>query len=186
MNVFSIPAMVFSSQHGWPEIARRRPSIVNLFLFMVLPLSCIPPAMLYYAGTNYGDDFMIGYANKPWGLIASVFFIAEILSFFLMGWVIKKVANYTQSQFDHYEAFILAGIAPIPLWLSAFGLLIPNLLFNIFLAVVALACSCGLIYHGIFALQGAIDEFKAQFVTYVTISAGLITWLMVMFIVIWL
>lgn len=54
----------FSSSTGWDELRSRRPSVVSLVMFIVLPMSLIPPVMLYYAGTHYGDASFPGLATR--------------------------------------------------------------------------------------------------------------------------
>ena len=63
---------------GWPELVRIRPGLLRLFVFLVLPLSLLPPAMLCFAGTHHPEMFGDVYSRKPWGQVAAVFFTAEI------------------------------------------------------------------------------------------------------------
>lgn len=184
MNILAFPGMVVSSEVGWPELEKIHPAIIKIFTFLVLPLSLIPPAMLYYAGTTYGDDFVVGYGSKPWGWIAGVFFLAEMLSFAGMGWFISQIAGNRKVKIDSHDAYLLAAIAPVPLWLSAFGLFFASIAINMAISVVALACTCGLIYHGVFALCHMHEEIEALSITYNVISAGLVAWVLLLAIVI--
>jgi hypothetical protein len=184
MNILTFPRMVVSSDAGWSELEKLHPAILNAFVFVVLPLSLIPPAMLYYAGTNYGNEFVVGYGSKPWGLIAGVFFLAEMLTFIGMGWFIKQFAENRKVKIDNHDAYLLAAIAPIPLWLSAFSLFSTNMAINVAVSVIALAGSCGLIYHGVFALCHMHEEIKAMSITYAVISAGLAAWVLLLLVVI--
>jgi hypothetical protein len=61
---------------GWPELVRIRPGLLRLFVFLVLPLSLLPPAMLCFAGTHHPEMFGDVYSRKPWGQVAAVFFTA--------------------------------------------------------------------------------------------------------------
>ncbi len=184
MNILTFPRMVVSSEAGWPELEKIHPAIIKIFAFLVLPLSLIPPAMLYYAGTTYGDDFVVGYGSKPWDWIAGAFFLAEMLTFAGMGWFISQIAENSNVKIDSHDAYLLAAIAPVPLWLSAFGLFFASVAINMAISVVALACSCGLIYHGIFALCHMHEEIEAMSITYTVISAGLVAWVLLLVIVI--
>jgi hypothetical protein len=184
MNILAFPGMVVSSEVGWPELEKIHPAIIKIFTFLVLPLSLIPPAMLYYAGTTYGDDFVVGYGSKPWGWIVGVFFLAEMLSFAGMGWFISQIAGNRKVKIDSHDAYLLAAIAPVPLWLSAFGLFFASIAINMAISVVALACTCGLIYHGVFALCHMHEEIEALSITYNVISAGLVAWVLLLAIMI--
>ena len=184
MNILTFPGMVVSSEVGWPELEKIHPAIIKIFALLVLPLSLIPPAMLYYAGTTYGDDFVVGYGSRPWDWIAGAFFLAEMLTFAGMGWLIIQIAENCEVKIDSHDAYLLAALAPVPLWLSAFGLFFASIAINMAISVVALACSCGLIYHGILALCHMHEEIKAMWITYTVISAGLVAWVLLMVIVI--
>lgn len=183
MNILSLPRMVLSSQAGWPELEETQPSIVKIFAFVLLPLSLIPPAMLYYAGLHYGDAFMAGVGDKQWGLIAVLFFLAEIMTFAAMGWLIQQIAENHKVDLSAHDAYLLAGIAPVPMWLSALGLFVPNLIFSGVVALVGLALSCSLIYRGVFALCHMHEDVVALSITYSVIAAGLTAWAFLLVIV---
>ncbi len=166
----------FSSSTGWDELRSRRPSIVSLVIFIVLPLSLIPPIMLYYAGTHYGDAFILGFGDKSWRFITTIFFLAELLTFAVMGWLIHEVAGTHHPKITLHDTYLLAALAPIPLWLSALGLLIPSLVVNMVIALVALAASCLLVYHGLQGLNLVREDVEAMSVTYTIMAASVIAW----------
>lgn len=176
MSFMSIPKMVVSSREGWLDLDRLHPAVFKMFAFLVLPLSLLPPAMLYYAGTQYGDEFISGFAAKPWETVALLFFIAEMLTFLFMGWFIKKVVQSDRTRVDYHDAYMIAAIAPVPMWLSALGLFVPSLAFNALVALTGLGLSCALIYHGIYALCHMEEEITAAGVTHVVMASGLIAW----------
>ncbi len=176
MNILSFPKMVVSSSEGWPEVAKIHPAIIKVFFFLVLPFSLLPPVMLYLSGIYYGDSIVAGYGSKPWGLISPLFFIGEMASFATMGWFIKQIAEDQRVDVDYHDAYLLAAITPIPLWLSSLGLLVPSLAFNAVLSVSALAASCALVYHGIYALCHMHEEVTAASITQAVIGAGLASW----------
>ncbi len=176
MSIASLPKMVVSSREGWPDLERIHPSVIKVFAFLVLPLSMLPPIMLYYAGSHYGAAFGAGFESKPWGTIAGVFFLAELATFGGMGWFIRQFAQTHQVAVSQHDAYLLAGITPVPLWLSSLGLLFPSLPFNFGLAFVALILSCGLIYHGVSALCHTHEEVAAMAITHGVIGAGLVAW----------
>ena len=176
MSFLTLSKMFVSSKEGWPELEVIHPAVSKLFTFLVLPLSMLPPIMLYFAGTRYGDEFLSGFSAKPWELIATLFFVAEMLTFIVMGWLIKAIAKANGADIDTHDAYMLAGIAPIPLWLSALGLFVPSLLFNAVVSIAALGLSCSIIYHGIYALCHMHEEVVAASITQIVIGAGLIAW----------
>lgn len=178
MRVLTFMKMPFSYREGWRELQAHSPSIPMLAWCVVLPMSLLPPIMLYFAGTHYGDAFMAGFADREWRFITTVLFLAELLTFFIMGWVIHAVVNGTEKMSISYQdAYLLATLAPLPLWISALALLVPNLPFNIVIALTALGISGSLIYHGLQALCTREKyDIATISATYTIMSAGLLGW----------
>lgn len=176
MKLSTLSLLPLSADRGWPEIERIHPRLLKLYAFIVLPLSLLPPAMLYYAGALSSESFLHQAANKNWGEVAAAFFLTEMLTLFGMGWLIKQVAETNKLRIDHHDSFLLAGIAPIPLWLSSLGLFSPSLGFNVILSLVALGVSCGVIYHGIEGLCHTREDVTAASIVHTVIGAGLIAW----------
>ena len=180
MNLISLSKLPFSTTQGWPELEKIHPRLFRVFAFLVLPLSLLPPVMLYYAGTRYPEAFFTGAASKDWGEIAMVFFLAEMLTFLGMGWLIRQVAESNRLKISHHDAYLLAAIAPIPLWLASLGLLVPSLAFNAGLSIAAMALSCGVIYHGVEGLCHMREEVTAAAIVQMVIGAGLVAWMLLL------
>lgn len=176
MNLISLSKLPLSADEGWPELAQRRPGILRILCFLVLPLSLLPPAMLYLAGTHHPEVFLQAGREKDWATVAVVFFLAEIGTFLAMGWLIKQVAETYSLAIDYHDAYLLAAIAPVPLWLSSLGLLVPDLTFNVVIPVLAMGLSCALLYQGLQALGRRRDEIVAAGIAQIVIGAGLIAW----------
>lgn len=177
MNIAHLPQMPFSSTKGWQDIEQARPSVETVFFLIVLPFSLLPPILLYYAGTHYGDVLFRGAGARQWDLIALVFFLAEMLTFGAMGWLIKEVAGTYQYEISLHDAYLLAAICPIPLWLSSLALLVPSLAFNAGVSLAALVLSCAVIYHGIAAFCHTREETAVAEFTYTIMGAGVVAWL---------
>ncbi len=176
MNLVSLSEMTVSPEGGWREVLDRRLGIAKVFLFLVLPLSLLPPTMLYFAGKGYGDEFLAGFAAKPWGEISVVFFALELATVAGMGWLIRQVARSQGLAVDYHDAYLVAAIAPVPLWLSSLGLLVPSLAVNAALSLTALAMSCALIYHGISAVARRRHDVAVLAVVQTVMGAGLVAW----------
>ncbi|MGM0981990.1 MAG: YIP1 family protein [Pseudomonadota bacterium] len=178
MNVVTVIKLPFTRHSGWKELQQRKPSIPVLAWCLVLPMSLLPPVMLYYAGTHYGDDFVAGFAGREWRFITTILFLAEMLTFLVMGWLIHAVVNGTRElSIDYSDAYLLAALAPLPLWSSAIVLLIPSLLLNALAVLVALAISCSLVYHGLQTLCERRDnDVNTMSATYTIMAAGVLAW----------
>ena len=183
MNLISISKLPFSTAQGWPELEKIHPGLLKMFAFIVLPLSLLPPAMLFYAGPHYAETIFKAAAGKDWGEVAVVFFFAEMATLLGMGWLIKQVAESNGLKIDRHDAYLLAAIAPIPLWLSSLGLLVPSLAFNAGLSIVALGLSCGIIYHGIEGLCHMREDVTAAAIVQTVIGAGLSAWALLLMLV---
>lgn len=183
MNAVQISKMAVSFHDGWDELIRIHPSIARLFAWLVLPLSVLPPAMIYYAGGRYGDAFVPGVTTAQWHTAAAIFFAAELVTVPAIAWLIHLISKMNDVATDYHVCFTLAAIAPVPLWLSSLTLFIPNLMVGVVVGVLALLCSFGLIYHGVYALFRMRDGFKAFQMASVVCGAGLLMWLLLMQIV---
>lgn len=176
MLILSIPKMVVSSQAGWSSLEKSHPTFLSVFLTLALPLSLLPPVMMAYVGPHSGNLYIAGYSDKNWDVIAPVFFFAEMLTLGFMGWFIREVADANKVRIGMQDAYILASIAPVPLWLSSLALFVPSLAFTIGIAGIALASTCGLIYHGIHAICHMHDDLTASVITHTVMGAGLAGW----------
>jgi len=183
MTLSQMPKMILSFHDGWDELIRIHPSISRMFFLMVLPLSLLPPAMIYYAGSNYGDVFAAGVSPGQWHASAAIFFLAELLTVPLMAWLMHLVSRATDVAAGYHDCFTLAAIAPIPLWLSSVVLFIPNLAIGVAVGGLALLCSLGLTYRGVYALLRMHDDVRALQMASVITGAGLLAWLLLMQIV---
>lgn len=184
MKLSTLHRLPLTADQGWPEIERLHPRLIRLFAFIVLPLSLLPPAMLYYVGHAYPEVFLPHSAGKDWGLIAGVFFLAEVATVLGMGWLIRQAVQSSGLRIDDHDAYLLAGIAPIPLWLSSLGLLVPSLGFNAVLSLAALGLSFGIIYHGIEGLCHTREDVTAAGIVQTVFGAGLIAWALLLMLVV--
>ncbi|MGP9633491.1 YIP1 family protein [Halomonas sp. AOP43-A1-21] len=185
MTPLAVIQLPFTQHGGWKRLQQRSPSIATLAWCLVLPMSLVPPLMLYYAGTHYGDVFVSGFADRQWRFITTILFLAELLTFFVMGWLIHAVVNsHRELSISYHGAYLLAALAPLPLWSAAFALLIPSLLFNAAVVLVALCISCSLVYHGLQALcERRVNDVATMSVTYTIMAAGLLAWGLLMAVV---
>lgn len=176
MSPISLVKLPLSTQEGWPELIRLRPGMLKVFALLVLPLCLLTPAMLYFAGTHHPEVFLRQAGERNWALVAAIFFLAELGTFVGMGWLIRQVAQTNAFTIDYHDAYLLAAIAPVPMWLSSLGLFVPDLMFNVVFSMIGTGLSCALIYQGIQALGRRRDEVVAAGIVQTVIGAGLIAW----------
>lgn len=184
MNILTIPRMILTPKDSWLHLEKAQPSLPGVFSTLVLPLSVLPPLLLYYGGTHYGALFVAGFGGKPWGMIAALFFLTEVLTFLGMRWLIGQVTTMHKMQVSTRDTWLLAGIAPTPLWLSSLALLVPSPAFNATVMLMALAASCILIYQGIHVLCHTREEIIAATITQTVMGAVLAAWALLLGIVV--
>lgn len=181
MTLTSLPKMLVSEAEGWPDILRVHPTVVQCLFLLVVPLSLIPPAMYAYAQTvTPGAVFPIVEPPLQWEeltVVGLVFFAIEVANVALMASYIQQLGALADVQPDYPSAYILAAIAPVPLWLAPLGLFVPSLAFNVLLVIAAWACSVALIRNGIRPLFNVVDEHKAMRFANAVTAAGVAVWI---------
>jgi hypothetical protein len=179
MNLSSIVRMPVSARAAWPELVRADSTVARVFWSVVVPLSLLPPAMILWAGSHHPEVFVDSFGGRSWGpTVALTFFLCEIASVTLMGWLIGLVAGAWQLQVSGRNAYALAAVAAIPLWLSSLGLFVPSVAFNVALSVGALACSYALVLQGVrsFGSDSVEDLVRALDVSRLVFAGGLAAW----------
>src|SRR3990172_2673831 len=183
MSPLQMPSMIWSFHKGWDELIKHRPSVSRVFGLVVFPMSLLPPAMIYWAGGNYGDVFIAGVSPEQWHAAAGIFFLAELLTVPFMAWLMHLASRANDVAANFRECFTLASIAPIPLWLSSLVVFVPNLVVGVLVGGLALLCSLGLTFRGVYALLHMHDDVRALQIATVLTGAGLLAWLLLMQIV---
>src|SRR5574338_813540 len=180
MNPMNLPKMVFSYGDGWLDLIRIHPSVTRMLTMYVVPMSLIPPAMFVYSHLVAPGAVFPAQVPELTGkevlLSASIFFLAELAMVFLMASLIQQIGDVVDVQPDYSDAFMLAAVAPTPLWLSALALFVPSMWFNAAVLTLAWVASAALIYHGVepvFRLEG---HSKSRLMGSVILMAGVLAW----------
>lgn len=130
---------------------------------------------------HYGEHFMAGFAGKEWRFTTTILFLSELLTFFVMGWLIHSVVAGKDLAISYEDACLLAAIAPVQLWLSSLALLAPSLAFSVVVVLIAMGLSCTLIYQGLRALSHRPDtDVEAMSATYTIMAASFLAWALLM------
>ncbi len=180
MNPMMFPKMLTSHAEGWDWLMRTHPSVARMYLAYVVPMSLIPPAMLFYASRTYTDIPMLQISADKALFIAAVFFITELIMVPIMGWVVQSIGNVADAHPPYHDAFALAAVVPTPLWLAPLALFIPNLYFAMLVMLFALGASAALIYQGVDRVFDLTDEGKTLLVAGSVFATGLVAWVSTM------
>ncbi|MBL8481844.1 MAG: DUF1282 family protein, partial [Rhodocyclaceae bacterium] len=81
---------------------------------------------------------------------------------------------------SYSEAYTLAAIAPIPLWLSSLTLLVPSMAVAVLVVAIAWIGSVALIRHGVRPLYKVDDVERAHHMANSVTFAGVSVWLCMM------
>ncbi|EIK52498.1 hypothetical protein YO5_08893 [Stutzerimonas stutzeri TS44] len=146
---------------------------------VIVPLSLLPPTMIALLDAPLSTYLPI-FQIQPSPAAASVFFGGEMFSVFLMGWLIKLVARACNHDVTYAEAYLVAAIASVPLWLSSLGMLVNNPFLNTMLPLSALVSCCVLVYQGTCSLCRVDDRLEAAAITQAAFGAAVIVWIMVL------
>lgn len=184
MTLHDLPKMLYSYSEGWPELIRIHPSVARMFALYVMPMSLIPPAMFVYSiSVNPGTVFpelvphMTGFEAL---VIAIAFYLAQLAMVPLMASIIQQMGDVVSVKPDYHDAFVLAAVAPTPLWLAALALFVPSLWVSGVVLAVAWVASAALIYHGVLPLFRIDDKSKARLMGSFVLMAGVIGWIALM------
>lgn len=180
MSPASFPRMLFSEREGWTDIVQVHPSVRKLLRFLVIPMSLVPPLMYLFAQLAYpGRIFPISRPEPSLATLLTngiVFFGVELAMVAFMAMVIRQIADGQGFRVPHENAYALAAIAPVPLWLAALALFVPSLGFNLVVLALAWVGSVALIRHGVPPLLGIQEPKKARYVANLITLSGIIAW----------
>lgn len=175
MSLLTPVQMIWSSQQGWNALSRTHPSIGATFAKIVLPPSLFAAAMVLYAARWHGAVYAADVPFTRWLYVASVFLLLSWLCVHVMAAFIR-LAVHADARPAYADCYRLAAIAPVPIWLSAVGLFVPNPLLNVAVALAGLLAAGGLIYHGLDALFEHDDSVQTLSLAYTVFSMGALVW----------
>lgn len=180
MNTHNLPKMLYSYSEGWQDLIQVHPTVARIFTMYVMPMSLIPPAMFLYSmlvtpGAVFPE--LVPHVSVGEALAAAVaFYAAELAMVALMASIIQQMGDVVDAKPAYSESFILAAVAPTPLWLSALALFVPSAWFAGVVVALAWVASAALIYHGVYPLFKLEDTSKSRLMGSFVLTAGVIAW----------
>ncbi|MBU3737034.1 MAG: YIP1 family protein, partial [Methylobacterium sp.] len=126
MNPVTLFKLFFMPTRGWQDLLRTRPSVPRLFMLHVIPFSLIPSLMIYVAGMNNSIPLL---QEMPSGntLVVSVsFFVIQLIAVPIMASILRQLGEVADVHPSSRDSFILASVAPTPLWLAPVFLVVPS------------------------------------------------------------
>jgi hypothetical protein len=183
MKLTAYPRMFVSYHAGWDGFRDHAPSIARIFLLLVLPFSLVPAGMLAFVVPSHAADYAYVTGAGHYRDLAALFLFTELLTVPLMAMAIHSITTSRGKRVDFRHCFLLAALAPIPMWLSALTLWVPNVAFNISCGLAGLAGACALLVHGIPTLLDIDEGVDAQEISMVVMFLGALVWALLVAIV---
>ena len=181
MSLLSLPRMFVSEKEGWEDVVRTHPSVTSMLAFVVVPMSLIPPLMYAYAElVQPGDVFPLlapALSVRELLFVGTAFFLVELFTVSIMAAYVRELSAAVGANPSYAEAYTLAAIAPIPLWLSSLGLFVPSMWFNMVVVALAWVASVALIRHGVRPLFKLDNADKAGRLTTTITLTGVAAWI---------
>ncbi|NLF55051.1 MAG: YIP1 family protein [Thauera phenolivorans] len=180
MTLQNLPKMFYSYSEGWPDLMRMHPSVMRMLTFYVLPMSLIPAAMFVYSifvtpGAVF-PEVVPAFSGGEAATLFVAFVAVQLLMVALMASIIQQMGNVAGAQPSYHDAFMLAAVAPTPLWLGALVLFIPSMWAAITAMAVAWVGSAALIYHGVEPLFNLQGHDRARLMGSFVLAAGVVAW----------
>lgn len=178
MSILHLHKMFVSSDEGWNELAHMQASPLKLFLFLVVPFSLIPPLMLEYAGHHGGAIMFPDTTAQAWSMAALFFLVAELITVPLMARAIMSVTNSKEVASNYHDAFTLAAVAAVPLWLSSLVLFSDQIGLIVAMVALGVAASVVLIFRGVESILKVAEDVVALDIAFIVTAFGLIAWVL--------
>ena len=181
MSITHMSHMLISETEGWSDIAQKHPTAGRLLLYLVAPMSLLPPLMYAYSeGVNPGAVFPLSVpAISGFQLLVTgvVLFVVQLAMVSFMASIIQRMSMARDHDPGYENSYVLAAIAPVPLWLSSLALFVPSLAFNLIVVAAAWVASVALIRHGVRPLLRVDDAMKSRYIANMVVMAGVAAWI---------
>jgi hypothetical protein len=187
MNPITLFKLFFKPTAGWEALMASKPSMHRLFLLHVLPFAMIPPVMIYFVGKSHTILFFDLLPGNKLILVSLILFFVQLVVVPVMASIIRQLAEIADSHPTYREAFILAAVAPTPLWMAPVFLVVPDIVVNIGVTSLAMMASAGFIYYGIPTVFKIKEQGHVYLLFGAVLMAGATAWgfLMISTFVIW-
>jgi hypothetical protein len=166
----------------WDTFTHTHTSVLKLFLLYAVPLSVVPPVMIYYAGVTYGGHLLPALSVVQLEAIGIVFFIAELAMTFVVASVIQRLGDVIDIKPAFEDCYKLAVVVPTPLWLAPLFLFIPSFMLNLTVVSLALIFSGMLIFYNVPAILNVEEKGHAILLSGSILAAGAVAWAVMMYI----
>lgn len=151
LHVNPIRMLRYVTHHSdtWHALAEEKPSILQMLLLYVIPMSIIPPLMLNLVVRNYPKVFMDILPGDRLKVVGIILFVSLVAGVLLMAWISQMLADMVEIRPSYRDALLVTAVATTPFWAVSLFYLVPNMTVNIIMHFVAAAASIALVYQGV-------------------------------------
>lgn len=181
MNLASIRQAVRSTGTGWSARDGARPAPARTLFALALSLSLLPPAMLVQSASSH--PLLQTSAQAPWLRIAVAFFVAQLVAFAVMGWLVRSIGARYKIDVTLRDAYLVAAVSPVPMWLSSLGLLIDNVGLTLAIGLAGFWLAEVLAFRQALALGAGSEEAVTTAFAARIVGAGLVAWALLLMLV---
>ena len=166
---------------AWDTLTHSHISVLKMCLFYAVPLSVLPPAMIYYAGITYGGHLLPALTEMQLQTIGVVFFMVEIAMTFVVAYLIQRMGEVIDIKPAFEDCYKLAVVVATPLWFAPLFMFIPSFMLNLTMGAAALILSGMLIFYTVPAILKVEEEGHAMLLSGSILAAGLVAWAAMMY-----
>ncbi|WP_435627227.1 Yip1 family protein [Candidatus Ferrigenium straubiae] len=174
MAQFHLPHMPHWA--AWDAFTHTHMSALKLFLLYAVPLSLVPPAMIYYAGVTYHAGLLPELSVMQLQTIGILFYLSELMMTFVVAYVIQQLGEWVGVKPGFDDAYKLTVVIPTPLWLAPLFMFIPSFMLNLTAGAAALILSGMLIFYSVPSILKVEEKGHAVLLSGSILAAGMVAW----------
>jgi hypothetical protein len=150
MNPIRLFYYVSPKGHQAKLLTADKPSVTQLLLFYVLPLSLLPCVMMYMRLYNsYPQLFFDNLPGNRLLVVSIELLVLQLVVVLTMAWITQNLAEMVNIKPNYRDSLLMMALATTPLWLTSLFYIVPNLSFNVLVHVGAVLASVLLVYRGV-------------------------------------
>lgn len=150
MNPIRLFHFVSPNRSHAKQLTASKPSVSQLMLFYILPLSLIPCVMMYWRlYHNYPGLFIDQLPGNRLLMVSAELLLLQLGVLLVMAWITQNLAEMVNIKPDFRDSLLMMAIATTPLWLTSLFYIVPSLSFNVVVHGVAVLVSVLLVYRGV-------------------------------------
>lgn len=150
MNPIRLFYYVYPKAQHAKLLTADKPSVMQLLLFYVLPLSLLPCVMMYLRLYNsYPQLFFDNLPGNRLLVVSIELLVLQLVVVLTMAWITQNLAEMVNIKPNYRDSLLMMALATTPLWLTSLFYIVPNLSFNVLVHVGAVLASVLLVYRGV-------------------------------------